>query len=159
MGQREDLIVILETSRAQIMAQLARIDLKRQVYPLWTIREMLAHLAGWDDAVISFLRSLLLDQVPAKLSARGIDAYNAETVAKYAGVDYDQVYLEFLEKRKTLLDLLRQLPEGKLTTQYTLPWDEPGTLVDIVDIFGHHEQEHALDLQKLINEHQPPASV
>jgi len=108
MGQREDLIFILETSRAQVMAQLARIDMKRQVYPLWTIREMLAHLAGWDDAVLSFLRSLLSDQVPAKLSARGIDAYNAETVAKYAGVEYDQVYLEFLEKRKNLLGPCRK---------------------------------------------------
>ncbi len=150
MNQREDLIAILEHSRAKMVAQLNEIDLNRKIYPLWTIREMLAHLSGWDDAVIAFIQSLLTDQIPATPAARGIDVYNDETVSTREGLDYDHVYREYIETRKVLLQLLQEVPDAKVTSQYILPWGDSGTLVDIINIFGPHEEEHAEDVEKII---------
>ena len=156
MSQCDDLIEILEFSRAKMMLKLNQIDLKRKIYPLWTIREMLAHLSGWDDAVIAFIQSLMAGQTPATPAARGIDVYNAETVATREGRDYDHIYREYIETRKILIRLMREIPAEKITTQYTLPWGGTGTLVDIVNIFGPHEEEHAEDVEKIIAQnHQP----
>jgi len=50
MGKREEILKMLETSHVAMMAQLNEIDKQRKIYPLWTIREIVAHLSGWDDA-------------------------------------------------------------------------------------------------------------
>jgi hypothetical protein len=154
MNQRDELINILEHSRSQMLTLLDEIDKNRKIYPLWTIREMLAHLSGWDDAVIAFIKSIMAGSVPATPAARGIDVYNAETVAARAGLDYDHIYRDFIETRKILMTLLKEVPEEKITAQYILPWGEPGSLVDIIHIFGPHEEEHAEDIAKLISQSQ-----
>ncbi len=153
MNQREELIETLNRARNTMLPLLAEIDLNRKIYPLWTIREMLAHLSGWDDAVIAFMNSLIAGNIPATPAARGIDVYNAETVATREGLDYDHIYREYIQTRKVVLDLLEKIPEEKITQEYILPWGDPGTLVDIINIFGPHEEEHAHDLAKLIEEH------
>jgi hypothetical protein len=150
MNQRDELIAILEHSRAKMMAHLDEIDKNRKIYPLWTIREMLAHISGWDDAVIAFVRSLMEGKIPATPAARGINVYNAESVATRDGLDYDHIYREYIQTREDLLQLLRKIPDEKVVAQYILPWGEPGTLVDIINIFGPHEEEHAEDVEKLI---------
>ena len=154
MLQRDELIDILARSRAKMISHLDEIDKNRKIYPLWTIREMLAHLSGWDDAVIAFIHSLEEGKVPETPAARGMDAYNAETVATREGLDYDHIYREYIETRKILVDLLEKVPEEKIHQQYILPWGASGTLVDIVQIFGPHEEEHADDVAKILLEHQ-----
>jgi len=150
MSQRAELITTLENSRAKMIMHLEEIDKTRKISPLWTIREMLAHLSGWDDAVIAFIQSLMEGKIPATPAVRGVDVYNAETVSTREGLDYDHIYREYLETRKVLHQLLQEIPEEKITEQHVLPWGEPGTLVDMINIFGPHEAEHARDVEKLI---------
>jgi len=135
-----------------MLAHLDEIDKNRKIYPLWTVREIVAHLSGWDDATIAFIRAIVAGNEPATPAARGIDVYNAETVATREGLSYDHIYREYIETRKVLLDLIRAMPEEKITQKFVLPWGGAGTLVDIIDIFGPHEAEHATDVRKLIEE-------
>jgi hypothetical protein len=150
MGKREELVAILEHSRAGMIAHLDEIDKNRKIYPLWTIREILAHLSGWDDATIAYIRALQTGGEPATPAARGIDVYNAESVHTREGLDYDHIYREYIETRRVLLDLIRQMPEELVVQTYTLPWGGPGTLVDIISMWGPHEEEHAEDVHKLM---------
>ena len=156
MSQRDDLIAILEFSHSKMLLQLDQIEVKHKIYPLWTIREMLVHLSGWDDTVIAIVQSLMADQTPATPAARGIDVYNAESLATREGLDYDHIYREYIQTRKILIQLLREIPTEKITAQYTLPWGGTGTLVDIINIFGPHEEEHAQDVEKIIAQSQEP---
>jgi hypothetical protein len=153
MSQRDELFEILGRSRAKMIDNLDVIDKNREIYPLWTIREMLAHLSGWDDAVIGFIQSLMEGEIPATPAALGVDDYNEKTLATREGLDYDHVYREYIQTRKMVLKLLEQVPEEKITQQYILPWGDPGNLVDIVNIFGPHEEEHAEDVEKIIRQH------
>jgi len=151
MSKNDELIARYEHSRALMLAQLDQIDLNRKVYPLWTVREILAHLSGWDDATIAFIRTILQGKEPGlTLAAQGINVYNAESVSTREGLDYDHIYREYLETRRVLLDLINQVPEELLTKAYTLPWGGEGTLVEMVEIFAPHEVEHAEDVRKLI---------
>ena len=153
MTQNELLIQRLENSRALMIAHLDEIDKNRKVYPLWTVREIIAHLSGWDDATIAFLKALIAGETPPTPAVRGIDVYNDETVATREGLDYDHIYREYIETRKVLLDLIRKVPEEKVTRIYITPWGDEGSLVDMVDIFAPHEEEHAEDVRKIIEEH------
>lgn len=150
MTLNETLVQRLETSRTEMIKHLDEIDKNRKIYPLWTIREIIAHLSGWDDATIGFIRAIVAGEIPPTPAARGIDVYNAETVATREGLDYDHIYREYIETRKVLLDLIRAMPEEKITAQFILPWGGNGNLMDIINIFGPHEEEHAEDVRKLI---------
>ncbi len=152
MDRRETLIIRYETSRAKMIAHLDEIDRNQKIYPLWTIREILAHLSGWDDAVIGFLQALISGGIPSTPAMRGMNVYNAETVATREGLSYEHIYREYIQTRKTLLDLIRTMPEEKVNQKLTLPWGGEGTLVDLVDIFEPHESTHADDVRKLIEE-------
>ncbi len=154
MDKRQALIERLEISRAQMIAHLEEIDRNRKIYPLWTIREIIAHLSGWDDATIAFIKALVSGGQPATPAARGMNVYNAETVATREGLNYDHIYREYIETRRVLLELIRAMPEEKVTQPFTLPWGGEGTLEDIVNIFGPHEEEHAEDVHKIMMENQ-----
>lgn len=42
------------------------LDLHVEIYPGWTLKEVLAHITGWDDAAIASLHAHLADDVPLK---------------------------------------------------------------------------------------------
>ena len=151
MDKREELIARLEQSHAKMTAHLEQIDKNRKIYPLWTIREILAHLSGWDDATLVFIGTIREGRHPGlTLAAQGVDVYNAETVSTREGLDYDHISLEYLKTRQLLLESIRQMPEELVTQPYILPWGGYGTLVDMVNIFAPHEEEHAADVRKII---------
>ncbi len=151
MQLQDDLIQRYQNARAKMLAHLDKIDQNREIYPLWTVREIVAHISGWDDATIAFIHTVLEGGQPGlTLAAQGMDVYNAETVSTREGLDYDHIYREYLETRRALLELIHQMPEEQITQKYVLPWGGYGTLVDMVNIFAPHEEEHAEDVRKII---------
>ena len=152
MGKREEILKALENSHAMMMAQLNEIDKNRKVYPLWTIREIIAHLSGWDDASIGFVNALLKGETPPVPAPRGAEVYNEETVSTREGLSYDRIVREYVETRTKLLALIRQMPEEMVTQKSILPWGEEGSMESIWQVFGPHELEHASDVKKIIEE-------
>jgi hypothetical protein len=152
MGKREEILKTLEDSHATMMAQLNEVDKNRKIYPLWTIREIIAHLSGWDDAAIGFLNALLKGETPPTPAARGTTVYNAETVSTREGLSYDHIVREYVNTRAKLIALVRQVSEEMVTQKSTLPWGEAGSMEDIVQVFGPHEMEHAMDVKKIVEE-------
>lgn len=151
MDKRQVLIDRLAQARTSMLVHLETVDKNRKIYPLWTIREILAHIAGWDDATIAFIQAIVQGGQPGlTLAAQGIDVYNAETVSTREGLSYDHIYREYIETRRTLLDLIRQMPEELVTKAYILPWGGYGTLEDMVNIFAPHEEDHAEDVRKIV---------
>ncbi len=152
MKKQDEILQAYEQSRAIMMAQLDEIDRNRKVYPLWTIREIIAHLSGWDDSAIGFLNALLKGELPPTPAMRGTTVYNDETVSTREGLNYDQILREYMSTRSNLLSLIRKTPDEILTKKSILPWGEEGSFVDLANIFTPHEIEHAEDVKKLIEE-------
>lgn len=150
--QRPQLVEQLKQARSEMIAHLDEIDKNRKIYPLWTIREILAHIVGWDDAVIASLKAHTAGREPATPASRGIDAYNAETVATRQGLTYDHIYREYLHTRATLIELVESLPLEKIEQPFALPWGDEGDLNLLLKIFIDHEIEHAGDVRKIISD-------
>lgn len=152
MGNREEILKSLESSHASMMAQLDEVDKNRKIYPLWTIREIVAHLSGWDDAAVGFVNALLKGETPPTPAMRGTTVYNDETVSTREGLSYDLIVREYVDTRAKLIALTRQVTEEMVVQKSTLPWGEAGSLEDIFWVFGPHELEHANDVKKIIEE-------
>ena len=132
----------------------------KEIYVGWTLREFLAHMSGWDDAVLAALQSHATNQ-PALIdvnASRGINIYNAQTVSTREGLSYDHIRREWDRTHELIVQALNDLPVEKYHQALTFPWGEDGTVAYLVETFVHHEEEHAEHLREwLKNPDQPHA--
>jgi uncharacterized protein (TIGR03083 family) len=148
MDKREELIQRLAAARAVLDELLAGIPPETEIYPGWTLRHFYAHLTGWDDAVTASLRAHAAGQTPATPAVKGIDAYNAESVATRSTLDYDHIAREWHLARQELCAALRDLPVEKLDVPVLYPWGPTGSVEKMVGVLIWHEgEEHADELR------------
>jgi hypothetical protein len=146
--KREELIQRLNGARAVLHELLDQIPPETEIYPGWTLRQFYAHLTGWDDVVTLALRAHALGQAPATPAVKGVDAYNAESVATRSTLDYDHIVKEWTLARDQLKAALRELPLEKLDEPVIYPWGPTGSVEKMVGVLIWHEgQEHADELR------------
>jgi hypothetical protein len=148
--KRQRLIQQLDQARDRLQTLLANIDTEREIYPGWTIKHVLAHIAGWDDATIASLRAHVKGDQPGTPAVRGIDYYNAQSVATREALSYEQVIREWELARDELKTIIQEMPEDKLAEPLLFPWGQTGTIAQIIAIFASHETEHAEEIEKII---------
>ncbi|HEY2980522.1 MAG TPA: maleylpyruvate isomerase N-terminal domain-containing protein [Anaerolineales bacterium] len=141
--QREFLIRRLNQSRGHLDELIAAVPRDKQIYPNWTLKEFLAHLSGWDDSTIEALRAHARGEPVGTTVARGIDAYNAQTVSTRAELDLEHILKEWATTRQSLLQALRDLPDEKFNVPLNMPWGETGSVAYFIEIFVDHDEEHA----------------
>jgi hypothetical protein len=155
MTSVDQMIAELDQAR-EIMRTLLR-DLEathaasRELYPTWTIKELLAHITGWDDACIASLEAHSQGDVPTTPAARGIDLYNQSTVAERESLPLDQIIREWELTREVFKHFIRTLPPEKVDQPFVFPWGPKGSLVEMVKVFAEHEQEHAEEVRRMLS--------
>ena len=154
MSEKELLIKELDHGRELIQRLLKDLEEARctskEVYPTWTIKELLAHLTGWDDACIASLKAFSRNDVPATPASRGINPYNASTVHEREALSLEQVIGEWEYTREEFKQAIRDLPEEKVNEPFVMPWGPKSTLAEMVKIFAEHEVEHAEEIGQII---------
>ena len=150
MEARERLIGELGEARAELRSVLALVDPRQEIYPGWTVKQVVAHIAGWDEAVSASLRAHLGCGEAGTPAATGIDPYNAESVATREALSTDQVVAEWELARRELIAMVREIPEGRWDEAHLYAWGERGTVSQELAIFIHHEREHAEEIRALL---------
>jgi hypothetical protein len=151
MRTKADLIADLDHAREAMRALLRDLEAahreRQEVYPTWTIKELLAHLTGWDDACIASLQAYARDDAPATPASRGINPYNVSTVHEREALSLEQVIKEWETTREVFKQSIRDLPEEKLPAPFVMPWGETSDLAGMVNVFAEHELDHALEIR------------
>jgi hypothetical protein len=150
MSDRNTYIKRLEAARLEMCEIVKYAQGNPTIYEPWRMKEVLDHITGWDDAIITSIRSLLAGEPPATPAARGIDYYNAQTVSSREAIPYEVTQREWEASRVTLLNLISQMTEEQLHTRFVLPWGAQGTVEDLVEIFTEHEETHAKEIHEII---------
>jgi len=146
---KKDLIRQLDEARAQLLAALANLDTKTEIYPPWKLKELLAHLSGWDEATIASLQAHVGGGEPLTPAARGIDFYNAESVATREALSYEQVAKELKVTRDRLKAVILDIPPDKFEQPLVFAWGPKGSVARLVAVFVHHERAHAREIEEL----------
>jgi hypothetical protein len=151
MATKNELIAWLEESHIKMEALVAQIDCDSEIYPGWTIREILAHFTGWDDAVLASLKSHAAGGIPVVVAQHGPDAYNSATVTEREALSYEHIYREWQTTHEQLKIAIRDLPPEKMDTDIVFPWGQTGNVEDLViGLTTEHEVSHAKDIEALI---------
>jgi hypothetical protein len=150
MSDKTTYIKRYETARAEMREIVQLAQGNPQIYAPWRMKEVLDHITGWDDAVIASIKSFLAGDIPATPAARGIDAYNAETVTSREAIPYEVTQREWAASRAELLALLSKMTDEQLHTPFGFPWGGQGTIEDLMEIFTEHEETHAKEIRAII---------
>ncbi len=150
MSDRDRLIGELRAVRDEMHAVVALVDPKREISPGWTIKQVLAHIAGWDEVVNASLRAHLGCSELGSYAISGIDTYNDEAVAARERLSLDEVIADWNLARRELIALVREIPEGRWDEPHLYAWGERGTVSSELEIFIQHEREHASEIRALM---------
>jgi hypothetical protein len=157
MQNKTQLIQRFNEARHKVRVLLPDIDIHMEIYPGWTIKEVLAHLAGWDDATILALEAFASGNPPPVPAVRGIDLYNSQTVAERAKLDYGQIISEWDLVREQLISILENIEGEKLGAAIVSPWGPSMTVAELITVMTEHEEEHAEVIRgRQANSGQPP---
>ena len=155
-NEREDLLKRLDRARSHLEGLLAKVDPAQEIYPGWTIRQLLAHITGWDEDTLATLVAHQSGKAPALTAVRGFDEFNERTLSSRQDLDLDHVIQEWHSTRAKLKALLAELPEEKYRTTLVASWGERIRLTELIEVFIGHEEYHARDLREwLQNPSQP----
>jgi len=149
MDETLRLIRQLDTARQQMRVALIGFARQTEVYPRWTVKQLLAHVAGWDDAATSSLRAHAGGAEPATPAASGIDEYNVHSVETRDALNYEQVVAEWELARDQLKLALFEMPAERFAERLLYPWGRSGTIARLVAILADHEEEHAEEIRQL----------
>jgi hypothetical protein len=144
-----ELIALLAKSRQAMLEALEGLAQETAIYESWHLKQLLAHIAGWEEACVTSVRAYVQGGGYEIPSYRGINVYNEWSVDTRASLNYDQVYAEWNLVRRELIEALEAVPPELVPGEMMLPWAETGTLADLVQVMADHELEHAEDVHKL----------
>lgn len=144
---KDQLIDELDHAHEAMRLLLQSLNTSQEVYPTWTVKELLAHLTGWDDASIASLQAHSHGDIPSTPASRGIDPYNASTVNERVALSLEQVIREWEQTREVLKQVIRDLPDERLSKELVFPWGPKGSVEELIGIFAEHELEHVEEIR------------
>jgi hypothetical protein len=156
VSDRDFLLRHMDETRSRIEDLLPKIDPCKEIYPGWTISNMLAHMTGWDDATIDSLRAHVVERPPSLEAIRSLDEYNSHTVSSRQDLDYDHILKEWRLTRQVLRTIIQKMPEEKFLSPVIVPWGEKSTVTYLVDMFRDHEEEHTRDIVEWLDHPDTP---
>ena len=113
--KRLELIEALLSARRKVLqaAQTLSPQQRDEVFlGLWSARDLLAHLAGWDVTNRQAVQEILAGQRPSfwQYQDRDWQSYNARLVAQYRRDDWAELLALVDEQHRALIDFLQTVP-------------------------------------------------
>lgn len=143
---RNQLLQKLDRARESLEEVLPATDLPGQVYPGWTTKDILAHLSGWDDAIVDAFQAHVAGTSLTKRSFTTINAYNLESVSARRHLDYESILKEWRLNRQVVRTMVEQMTEEKLAEPLEVLWGGRVTIAKLVEIIHEHDLDHARDI-------------
>lgn len=123
LRRKDQILTALVETRQDILTEASRLsDQERdQVFlGIWSIKDLLAHLIGWDLTNLQAVRSVLNGKVPDfyKHHDRDWQSYNAILVKKHKKDSCKELLAEARESQGQLLEFLNTIPPEQFNRDF-----------------------------------------
>jgi hypothetical protein len=113
--RKEQVLSNLIEARQRILAEVSKLSEPEQdqvFLGIWSTKDLLAHLMGWDKANLDAAKSVLKGQVPAFYEHRDPDwrSYNAILVKKYKKESMRELLSTAKDSQERLIRFLQTIP-------------------------------------------------
>jgi Mycothiol maleylpyruvate isomerase N-terminal domain. len=153
---QKKLLQLMEETHTKMESVLPQVDSNKEIYPGWTIREVLAHVTGWDEATIEALHAHIEGRPLSIQNIPDIDEYNEMSVFSRAELDNEQVLKEWRSNRQVLRTIIEEKTVDKFSLPVNVPWGGNSTIMTMMEMFCEHEAKHTRDVQKWLQHPDTP---
>jgi hypothetical protein len=113
--RKEELIADLADTRSRLLAAATSLPAPQQdqvFLGVWSVKDLLAHLVGWDYANLEAVKAILAGKLPAFYAHHDRDwqTFNARLVAEYKKDDLSELDASLAASHRQLLDYVRTIP-------------------------------------------------
>ncbi len=143
------LAAYIDHSRKQLAVLVDKIDSTAEIYPGWTIREILCNITSWEIVIHKAIQAFVSGDNPYFLHEQDFDQFNKEAIDFRADWSFEQVAKEWKDVRAALKKTILKLDESRLMEEMVLPWGSERPLAELIEIIGEHELEHSTDIEKI----------
>ena len=105
---------LIETRRKilNVASALSPIKQSQVFLGIWSVRDLLAHLAGWDVTNLKAIKAMRIGKMPDFYAYYDRDwkTYNARLVSRYKKNDFGELVSSVQASHQKLIDYLKKLP-------------------------------------------------
>ncbi len=114
-AKKAEIISELVEARRRILNAVSSLPAEKQdevFLGVWSVKDLLAHLVGWDFTNLEAAKALLTGELPEFYSYRDRDwkTYNARLVAKYKRDDFAELLASVEDSLQKLVAFLETVP-------------------------------------------------
>ena len=158
ISQKSELLCGLKDVRERILTLVLSLEPEKQEVAYlgsWSAREMLAHLAGWDETNVCAAEEILADERPGFYEFIDNDwsSYNAMLVEDYSRDDFEDLISLVQQTHTRLLDEVTAIPAEEI-------WKDRGilargwkvTIGRLLNAELQDEEEHYWQLKEFVED-------
>jgi len=139
----------LEFGRSELLKSVAGLSQHEltqiAIYGAWTIKDVLAHIIGWDHHVINILPLILQDRV-GELPEVNVEEHNRHSFEIWRDKPVDEVLATVKSTHQQILEIISALDQVEIDTRH----DRNDQIITIrsyvVEVMVEHERQHATDI-------------
>jgi hypothetical protein len=147
---RDEILKTIKEQHAQLLAALAEIPedvmTKRPIVEWWTIKDLLGHIAMWEQVALKFIAEYRQGGLPKTLGMNdddAINAYNKREAAIRRDWSLARVRAEFDTAHRDLVAAIESLSDADLAQPLPAPWGKGDNLEKLIAINSYqHNPEH-----------------
>ena len=148
-ARKSRLMEKLAASREQIRQVVEQVpDTERGtrlVTGSWTLKEVIAHLADWEKIGLKYAAQALAGETTTAMpefAENDIDRINAKFQDARLQQTWVQVFEDYLDTRKKMMELVENASSDDLTRKFEPPWGGETTLSSFFADWAWHDDEH-----------------
>jgi len=150
---KNDLIQALNRSRERLLRAIEGLEASQLTQPgavgIWSVKDVLAHLAMWEAQTVTLLYQVRQGMKPTTLHLKTFDndQQNAQWYEQAKDRPWEQVWADFQGVRVQTLRRLDAFDDHELSSPTRFPWLGKSLASLIYEWIIQHEEDHAADLE------------
>ncbi|RME71336.1 MAG: ClbS/DfsB family four-helix bundle protein [Chloroflexi bacterium] len=151
MSSIEAIISDLEFGRSELLKAIDGLSKREMttipIYGDWTIKDVLAHIVGWDERVIRTL-PLMLENRADDIPDVEVEAYNRQSVAAWRDRPLAEVIARIHETHARIIHLLSQIDHMEIDRRRQRKNRTITIRSYVIDVMMEHERGHAAEIMQ-----------
>ena len=151
MSSIEDIIAYLEYGRSSLLKSIEGLSKHEmteiRVFDGWTIKELLAHVIGWDKRVVQVLPLVVQDRAD-EIPDVEVEAHNQQAIGVWQDRSLEEVLTEIQSTHQQVLDCIAALDHIEIDKRH----ERKGRIITIrtyiIDVMIEHQREHAIEIEE-----------
>lgn len=150
--RKQDILQAIQEGREELLATIAGLTSEHMRIPgvagIWSVKDVLAHIAAWESELVTALRQAQDRRVPHIIQIEDIHGWNEEQYHINARRPLEDILSDLEGVHRMLLRAVEEMDERSLTDNRRFRWMEGEPLWYLIAENSYlHEREHAQDIR------------